>query len=46
VFKEHGCKFADIDVAKYFSKENDIPENQDIDTFAFHGKYHPYYRLI
>lgn len=36
ILKEHGMKFADIDVAKYFSKEHEIPENQGIETFAFH----------
>lgn len=33
---EHGVAFAPLDVAKYFSKEHDIPENQGIETFAFH----------
>lgn len=36
VLKEHGIKFAPLDVAKYFSKEHEIPENQGIETFAFH----------
>lgn len=31
-----GCKFAPLDVAKYFSKEHEIPENVGISTFAFH----------
>lgn len=34
--EEQGCKFADLDVAKYFSKEWEIPENVGIETFAFH----------
>jgi hypothetical protein len=33
---EEGCKFADIDVAKYFSHETMIPEIQGIKPFAFH----------
>lgn len=33
---EAGCNFAPLEVAKYFSREHDIPENQGIDTFAFH----------
>lgn len=37
ILQEHGCKFAPLDVAKYFSKEHIIPENQGIDTFAFHS---------
>lgn len=31
-----GIRFAPIEVAKYFSKEHDIPENKGIETFAFH----------
>lgn len=34
--EEQGCKFAPLEVAKYFSKEHEIPENKDIKTFAFH----------
>lgn len=34
---QHGCKFAPVDVAKFFSKEHDIPENQGIIPFAFHS---------
>ncbi len=34
---EHGCRFADIEVAKHFSKEHSIPENTGLDTFAFHS---------
>lgn len=37
-YLKHGMKFADIDVAKYFSIENQIPENQGIQPFAFHNK--------
>ncbi len=37
VYEEHGIKFAPIEVAKYFSRENDMPENADVDKpFAFH----------
>jgi hypothetical protein len=38
VYKEHGIKFADIDVAKYFSHETQLPETLGIEPFAFHGK--------
>ena len=38
IYLEHGMKFADIDVAKYFSIENQIPENVGIAPFAFHNK--------
>jgi hypothetical protein len=43
---EHGCKFADIDVAKYFSHETELPETQGIEPFAFHGKNNHYYKNI
>lgn len=36
VLQANGIRFAPIDVAKYFSREHDIPENQGIETFAFH----------
>ncbi len=31
-----GCKFAPLDVAKFFSKEHETPENKGLETFAFH----------
>ena len=34
---EGECKFADIDIAKYFSHESMIPEIEGIDPFAFHN---------
>ena len=36
IYEEYGCKFADIEVAKYFSHETPIPEIQGIKPFAFH----------
>jgi hypothetical protein len=39
IYKQHGIKFADIDVAKYFSHESMIPEVQGIKPFAFHRHY-------
>jgi len=37
VFEAHGCTFAPLAVAKYFSREGTIPENRDIEkTFCFH----------
>ena len=39
IYKEHGCKFADIHLAKYFSHETMIPEIQGIKPFAFHRHY-------
>jgi hypothetical protein len=38
IYKEHGMKFADIDVAKYFSHETQLPETIGIEPFAFHGR--------
>lgn len=38
IFLKNGCNFADIDVAKYFSRETDLPENVGINTFGVHGK--------
>lgn len=31
-----GIKFAPLSVAIHFSKEHEIPENMDLETFAFH----------
>ena len=33
---ENGCKFADINIAKYFSHETMIPEIEGIKPFVFH----------
>lgn len=37
IFEEHGCTFAPLEIAKYFSKEFEIPENVGLKTFAFHS---------
>lgn len=36
-YLEEGCKFADIDIAKYFSHETHLEEFQDIEPFCFHN---------
>ncbi len=37
ILQHYGIKFAPIEVAKYFSREHEIPENQDVDKpFGFH----------
>jgi hypothetical protein len=36
-YEKAGMKFAPLEVAKYFSKEHTIPENKDLQTFAFHS---------
>jgi glycosyltransferase involved in cell wall biosynthesis len=46
IYKQHGCKFADIDIAKYFSHETPIPETEGIKPFAFHGKNNIHTKLI
>ena len=37
ILKAHGCKFADIDIARHFSKEHEVEENKGLETFAFHS---------
>lgn len=37
IYEEAGCKFAPLEVAIYFSKEHEMPENRNIKTFAFHS---------
>jgi hypothetical protein len=38
IYEENGCKIAPLEVAKYFSHENYIPEISGIIPFGFHGK--------
>tara|TARA_R100000808_G_scaffold5537_1_gene16794 strand:- start:13813 stop:14580 length:768 start_codon:yes stop_codon:yes gene_type:complete len=38
LFEKAGCKFAPIEVARYFSYENPVPENSGILPFGFHKK--------
>jgi hypothetical protein len=45
-FEEEGCKFAPLEVAIYFSKEHEIPENQGVVSFGFHGKFSEYNILL
>jgi len=37
VLETNGCRFAPLETAKYFSREHSIPENEGIETFAFHS---------
>jgi len=39
IYEENGCKFAPIEVAKYFSHEHKIPEILNIKPFGFHKNY-------
>lgn len=36
ILRDNGIRFGDIDVAKHFSREHNIPENAGLATFAFH----------
>jgi len=36
VLQQHGMKFAPLSVACHFSREKTLPENKDIEPFAFH----------
>ena len=46
IYENNGCIFATLDIAKYFSHENMIPEVDGIVPFGFHGKTHKYSNLI
>ena len=38
ILEAHGCRYAPLDCARYFSREHSIPENEGIEkTFAFHS---------
>lgn len=43
IYESHGCKFAPLDVAKYFSHESIIPEILGVTPFGFHGKFYNHY---
>ena len=43
---KHGCSYAPIEVAKYFSHEAEIEETINIEPFGFHGKWSKYNSLI
>jgi len=40
-FLKHGIKYADLNIAKYFSHEEMIPELIGIKPFCFHRYHHP-----
>lgn len=37
ILESNGIRFADIETARFFSREHSIPENEGIKTFAFHA---------
>lgn len=45
ILQKEGCKFADIEIAKYFSHETNLPELEGIEPFGFHGKWTKYVHL-
>lgn len=45
IYEQHGCKFAPIEVASYFSHEIGIEENYGKIPFGFHGKQNFYYQI-
>jgi hypothetical protein len=42
IYEENNCKFATIEVAKYFSHETELLETKKIIPFGFHGKNSKY----
>lgn len=38
VYEAAGCKFAPLEIAQNFSREQNIPENMKLETFGFHKK--------
>lgn len=36
ILERHSIRFAPLEVAAHFSKEHEIPENEGLETFAFH----------
>lgn len=45
IYEKNGCKFAPIEVAKYFSHEKNTPELAGTTPFGFHGKDYIYYGI-
>lgn len=45
IYEDNGCKFAPMEVAKYFSQESFVEENDGEIPFGFHGKNHYYYNI-
>lgn len=45
IYEDNGCKFAPIEVARHFSQESFVEENEGEIPFGFHGKNHYYYNI-
>lgn len=46
IFEENGCKFAPLEVAKYFSYESPLDINANIVPFGFHGNLPPNIEIV
>lgn len=46
LYEAAGMRFAPLEVAAKFSRESNIPENEGIGTFGFHGKFSSFNNLI
>lgn len=42
IYEKNGCRIAPLEVARHFSQESDVPENEGIVPFGFHGCYSKY----
>ena len=41
IFERNGCRIAPVELAKYFSYETPVPENENIIPFGFHNNLPP-----
>jgi hypothetical protein len=46
IFEQNGCKFAPVEIAKYFSYESPLPINHGITPFGYHGNLPPTIQLV
>jgi hypothetical protein len=46
IFEQNGCRFAPVEIAKYFSYESPLPINQGIIPFGYHGNLPPTVQLV
>jgi hypothetical protein len=46
IYEDNDCKFAPLEIAKYFSHEAYIPEIENIIPFGFHGKNNVFYTKL
>lgn len=46
IYEQNGCKFAPVEVAKYFSYESSLDINRGIIPFGFHGNLPPNIEIV